>query len=183
MFLFFTFDFTILLAFLLLGVLVLGGSIKELAAFIVDEIHIVYPAFVAILAAVMLVYYIVKKYSIKSFNDNSFDAPRLKERWQLELDRRIIVFIINSPLVILSPISAIQSLATYIHEMGFGGFIIAFMMFFVFLLAVYLILWLFTKAWEWADEKDKSFGRFKMFLVSIGFLVLQYILFIITQIK
>ncbi len=183
MFLFFTFDATILLAFFLLGILVLGGSIKEIAAFIVNEIHIVYPVFVAILAVIMFIYYIVKKHSIKSFEGNSFDTPRLKKQWELELDRRIIVFIINSPLVILSPISAIQSLATYIHEMGFGGFIIAFMMFFVFLLAVYLILWLFTKAWEWADEKDTDFGRIKMFLVSLSFLILQYILFIITQTK
>ncbi len=183
MFLFFTFDFTILLAFVLLGVLVLGGSIKEIAAFIVEEIHIVYPVFVAILAVVMLIYYIVEKHSIKSFKGNSFDSPRLKKQWELELDRRIIVFIINSPLVVLSPISAIQSLAAYIHEMGFGGFVIAFMMFFVFLLAVYIILWLFVKAWEWADEKDTNFGRIKMVLVSISFLVLQYILFIITQIK
>lgn len=117
---FIVFDVSLVLGFAILGICLAGATIKELADFLVEKIHLVYPAFMATLVVCLAIYYIGHKIYVR--NDSAFD----KSYSDRVAFNRVVCFAINSPFAVFCPIAMIRTLAYFISTMGFGGFIIAF---------------------------------------------------------
>lgn len=175
---FFTFDVTILLTFILLGVFAFGASFEAIVHFITNNIHIVYPIFTVTLAIVLGIYYVAKRFSISTMGQVMIDdldcTEASKHGKKITLDRKMIVFIINSPLLVLCPVAGIDTLVRCVVHDGFYALFTVLFIFIIVILFAYAILALFVKAWNIAEEKH-SYSRLKMLCISVLLFIPQYI--------
>lgn len=174
---FFSIDLVVLLAFLVAGIGIVGYSVKELADFIIEKIYISFPIVLAMIIVGALLFFCYRKSKLKKLYERGYkEVPFKQVEGYLKLKRICTVFIINTPLVIISFLEGLGVVAEQISHHGFLGFIGGVLFGFLALIAWVAICGLALWAFHIENEYGKDFENKLITLISVGIFVLQAIL-------